>query len=189
MVSPVTSMARGLAVAAAFAILVSSGCNKTPSANEAVDAALKVRGQTRSTVFPLSGNVTVDGQAVEPKGNPLLVVLNDMSKPDTPPSSRPYVGADKDGNFAFSTYTPGDGLPPGKYVLTFVRLKFNKKKGLVGPDQLKNLYNDPDQNAKDSRFVIDLQPPVKTELAFNLEVAGKDAGTPGPHALTELKGK
>lgn len=189
MLSPGILTARSAVAAAIFGFFISSGCSHQQTADQAIDASLKLRGQTRMPVFPLAGKVTVDGQILDPKGNPLLVVLNDTSKPDIPPSSRPYVSANAQGHFAFGTYTPDDGLPAGKYVLTFVRLKYSKKKGLVGPDQLKNLYNDPDQNAKDSRFVIELQSPGKPNLEFNLETQGKQAGTPGPHALTELKSK
>jgi hypothetical protein len=189
MASPFNSAARSLAAAAVLAIFASSGCSSSQNADQALDASLKARGQKRTPVYPLSGNVTVDGQPVDIKGNPLLVILNDTSKPDTPPTSRPYVSVDAKGDFAFGTYTPNDGLPPGKYVLTFVRFKYSKKKGLVGPDQLKSLYNDPDTNAKDGRFVIDLQSSGKSDLALNLETQDKEPGTPGPHAVTELKGR
>jgi hypothetical protein len=188
MVFATTSTARRIGVAAVLAVLSASGCSHTPSSDQATDAALKARGQTRMAVYPLSGKVTIDGQTADVKGNPILVVLNDMSKPDAPPTSRPYVGTDAEGKFAFGTYAQGDGLLAGKYVLTFVRFKFAKKKGLLGPDQLHNLYNDPDENAKDSRFVIEV-PPGKSDVSFNLVTQDKPAGTPGPHALTDLRGK
>jgi hypothetical protein len=183
-----TLTARRIGFAAVLAVLSASGCSHSPSADERTDAALKARGQTRTQVYPLGGKVTVDGQPADPKGGPILVVLNDAAKPDTPPRSRPYVIADAEGRFTFGTYAEGDGLTAGKYVVTFVRLKHSKKKGLVGPDQLRNLYNDPDENAKDSRFVIEL-PPAKANLSIDLQTQDKPAGTPGPHALTDLSGK
>ena len=43
------------------------------------------------------------------------------------------------------------------------------------PDELKNLYSDPDTNTKDQRFSLDLQPPGKEDYHFDLAVAGKTA--------------
>jgi hypothetical protein len=51
-----------------------------------------------------------------------------------------------------------------------------------------NLYNDPDKNAENSQFKIDIEQPGKTDWNFALDVQGKQPiGTPGPHAVTELK--
>jgi hypothetical protein len=175
---------------ASLAALVAVGCSRTQTGDEAVDAALKAQGLSKETVYPLAGNVTVDGQAPksEPKGNPMVIVLNDMSKPDVPPRERRRVVVNAQGEFAFTTYKEGDGVPAGKYVVTFAQFEYNKKKGLVGPDQLKNLYNDPDKNAQKTEFVIDHQS-GKTDCVFKLEVQGKEAETPGPHSLTEVLSK
>jgi hypothetical protein len=75
---------------------------------------------------------------------------------------------------------------PGKYVLTFALLKQKGKFGLVGPDRLNNLYNDPDKNATVEGFTIDHQAPGKSDYVFDLKVAGKDAGTLGPHSITNI---
>jgi hypothetical protein len=104
-----------------------------------------------------------------------------------------------DGKFAFGTYEKDDGVPAAEYVVTFVLLHLPTAGGgrgggrmrqatgprhFQGPDELKNLYNDPDK----SPFQVELSPPGKTDWEFNLEVAGKDpVVTPGPHALTRLR--
>ncbi len=173
--------------AAFVAALLSFGCTQR-SADQAVDAALKARGETREAVYPLAGKVMIDGQPAQSRRteNPVLVILNDTSKPDAPPRERRRVEVDPEGAFAFSTYQPGDGVPAGTYVVTIVQFRFNKKKGLMGPDQLKNLYSDPEKNALLKDFVISHQSPGKRDYVFNLEIEGKEAGTPGPHTLTEL---
>jgi hypothetical protein len=176
---------------ASFAAFMAVGCSHQQSADEATDAALKAQGLDKETVYPLAGKVTVDGQPpqAQPKSNPIVVVLNDMSKPDVPPRERRRVELNPQGDFAFNTYKVDDGVPAGKYVVTFAQFKYNKKKGLLGPDQLKNLYNDPDKNAQNKDFVIDHQSSGKTDYLFNLEVQGKEAAAAGPHSLTEVPDK
>ena len=98
-----------------------------------------------------SGTVTVDGQppAVD-RRNPLFVIAYD---PKNPPKGRqlPFTArCDKDGHFQFNTYSTGDGLPAGSYVVLFVQPKTE------GGDALKNLYNDPDKNAQ--RGAVSNQP-------------------------------
>ena len=57
-------------------------------------------------------------------------------------------------------------------------------------DALKNLYNDPDVNAKDEKFRLEATPPGKTDWTFDLQVAGKDSNTkPGEHAVMADRGK
>jgi hypothetical protein len=183
------SLTRSRVWPAAFvAGLLSLGCARRQSADEAVDAALKARGETRESVYPLGGKVTIDGQPAQSRRteNPMLVILNDKSKPDAPLRDRRRVEVGPEGAFAFSTYQSGDGVPAGTYVVTIVQFTFNKKRGLMGPDQLKNLYSDPEKNALVNDFVINHQPPGKRDYVFNLEIEGKEAGTPGPHTLTEL---
>jgi hypothetical protein len=91
------------------------------------------------------------------------------------------------------SYERGDGVPTGSYVVLFAELiptplmATKRSKGLRGPDGLMNLYNDPDRNKQDVQFKIDITPPGKSDYAFDLKVAGKEAATPGPHAVTEIK--
>jgi len=91
---------------------------------------------------------------------------------------------DKNGHFEFNTYGTGDGLPAGSYVVLFAQPKTE------GGDGLKNLYNDPDKNAQEERFQINLTSPGKTDWAFDLAVAGKDPiTTPGVHAVMADRGR
>ncbi len=86
----------------------------------------------------------------------------------------------------FSSYGIGDGVPPATYVVVFAVLTDKKKHGYVGPDELKNLYNDPEKNEKIPEFKIDHKAPGKTDYDFNLKVAGNENPTPGPKALTSI---
>ena len=118
-----------------------------------------------------------------------------------------YTLCDADGHFAFGTYDlkhKNDGVVAGKYVVTFVQLhKFIPKSakakappktpGRDGyekyslPDDLKNLYSDPDHNAKSPDFLLDLQPPASDDYRFDLIVAGKNPlPKPAPHAVTYM---
>jgi len=95
-----------------------------------------------------------------------------------------------DGSFAFTSYVAGDGLPEGRYVVVMARLK--KEAGphrwFDGPDGLKNLYNDPEVNARRPEFVIDHKSPGRRDYLFDLKIEGKPAVVkPSPNALTELK--
>jgi hypothetical protein len=56
---------------------------------------------------------------------------------------------------------------------------------LMPPDDLKNLYNDPDKNANEETYKLDLKLPGQDGYQVDLAVAGKDAvKTPGPNAVT-----
>ena len=61
------------------------------------------------------------------------------------------------------------------------------KRGLLGPDQLKNLYNDPDKNKSIPEFHIDHKAPGRKDYVFDLKLAGKEpVEPPGQFALTSL---
>ena len=96
------------------------------------------------------------------------------------------MDADSDGFFRFSSYGIGDGEPAGTYVIVFAALTDKKKHGYVGPDELKNLYNDPEKNEKIPEFKIDHKAPGKADYEFNLKVAGSEKQTPGSQALTSI---
>jgi hypothetical protein len=167
-----------------LAVFSFEGCKK--SENEALEAYLKQSGLSRDLIYPLAGKVTLDGETphfVRP--DRLVIMLTDVSSPN---HLRRYSRqCTDDGEFAFGTFTKGDGLPAGTYVATFAVLKVTMQ-GLVGPDQLKNLYNDPDKNALLPEFKIVHQAPGKKDYLFDLKVAGQEGTeTPGPNALTELR--
>jgi hypothetical protein len=168
-----------------IAFLTAAGCNRSPTPDESIDKGLKEAGLTKVTAYPLAGKVTIDQQPLQlAQGQRLVLMLNDPQKPDELWTQKPFVEANSEGDFTFGTYRKGDGIKAGKYVVTFAVLKRKGKKGLAGPDQLKNLYNDPDKNQQN--FNIDHQAPGKTDYAFNLDMAGKEAAQPGPHALTNM---
>jgi hypothetical protein len=154
--------------------------------NESLDAFLKQAGPNRPNVSPLAGKVTIDGQPPQfARPLRLVVMLNDPSNPVL--AKRLVRQCNDDGEFAFGTYQKQDGVPAGTYVVTFAVLKLTPQ-GFVGPDQLKNLYNDPDKNALVPEFKIVHQPPGKTDYLFDLKVADQTpVEPPGPNALTELR--
>jgi hypothetical protein len=168
-------------------VFVSVGCSRTQTSEQALDTNLKTQGLTKQGVYPLAGKVTIDGQPPQTdKKTQLLVMLFDRSQPDLPLKQRPKTTVDSQGNFAFQTYAPADGIVPGKYVVAFALLTYNRKRGYLGPDKLKNQYNDPDHNAGIPEFNIDHQPPGKKDYAFDLKIPSGDGPSPGPKALTGI---
>lgn len=165
--------------------LSAGGCNRVPSESEALKKSLEVNGRTEQSVAKFSGTVTIDAQPPTiDRLNPLYVFAYD---PKNPPKGRQlpfWTRCDKNGHFEFNTYSTGDGLPVGAYVVLFAQTKPD------GGDGLKNLYNDPDKNAKEERFQINLTSPGKTDWTFDLAVAGRDPNTtPGEHAIKADRGK
>lgn len=163
------------------------GCSKSDN-HASLEALLRQTGDNRASLYPLAGKVIVDGQPARyVKPQRLVMMLYDRSRPDLPPFKRPCKDVGADGTFSFGTYAKGDGLPAGKFVVTFALLKVTNQ-GLLGPDQLNNLYNDPEKNAKVSEFNIDHHGPGKEDYVFDLKVADQEeVGVPGPNALTELR--
>lgn len=171
-----------MGILSGIAILSIVGCNRTQSSDEALNKALAGAGISKDAVYPLAGKVTIDSQPPQlAKGQRLIVMLNDPQKLDQSSLDKRYESTNANGEFSFTTYKKGDGVKAGKYILTFAILRRAGKRGIVGPDQLKNLYNDPDKNEKIAQFVIDHQAPGKTDYDFNLDMAGKEANTsPAP---------
>lgn len=179
----------GLGATAVLAAMVCAGCG--PKTGEArMDQVLSATGQQKDRVLPLAGHVTIDGGAppnlAGKTRNRFLVLLYDTKKPEMIPEKWPHVEVDPNGDFKFSHYTSGDGVPPGNYVFVFAMLTDRKKKGLVGPDQLKNLYNDPEKNEKKPGFAIDHNA-AKTDYSFDLATAGVEAASPGPKSVVLLR--
>jgi len=173
-----------LAAVCLSAAFWAGGCKRTD--NESVTAFLKQAGPNRPSVFPLAGKVTIDGQPPQfARPLRLVVMLHDPSRPGFGP--RHIRQCTDDGEFAFGTYTKQDGVPAGVYIFTFAVLKVTPQ-GLIGPDQLKNLYNDPDKNAQVLEFKFAQEPPGKTDRVFDLKVADQTpVEAPGPNSVTELR--
>jgi hypothetical protein len=187
---PIRRAFSALLAGGAWSILITlaAGCSGQ-TAEQALDKALKRAGQTRQTVFPLGGQVLIDGtRPTFDLQHPLVVTLFESDKLDAPPQRRHFIECDEQGRFAFSTYKRHDGVPPGRYVLVFARLSRGlAPRSFTGPDELHNLYNDPVKNAQDPRFQLDHRRPGKTDYAFDLTVAGiqRPASMP-PKAVTSL---
>jgi hypothetical protein len=190
-----------------------SGCPRISSPDQARKYAVSGNvGFKEDAVAGFGGKVTVDGQPTA-KGSKLFVILNDFAHLDENAklsAPRLYATCDPEGKFAFTTDNPHDGVAAGKYIVTFVQFRVptntgtgkgahflapgagltgTSSKRYRGPDELKNLYSDPEQNAKDDKFVVDLKPksPGKGEYDFDLSIAGKDSAPDGPNAVKEIR--
>jgi hypothetical protein len=169
-----------------FVLLFVVGCSGG-SANQALEKSLATSGFKHEDVCPLAGKITVDGLPPQvANGEKIVVALNDPSKPTKGGLSGSYTIVGKDGEFAFKTYAEGDGVKPGTYILTFAKLKAQKKKGLVGPDEFHNLYNDAERNAKEHPELKIDHKAAKTDYSFDLKIAGVQPQEPGPGALTHI---
>jgi hypothetical protein len=185
----------------AFLVLTASlqGCSQQKSGKEAVDQYFKANPDAkRANVAKFAGTVTIDGQPPEKGGDyKLFLLLNDPQNLQKLPTR--YLEVNDDGSFEFMTYLAGDGVPPGKYVVEFAQLHLPRQRqrqgggvarNYVGPDKLKNLYNDPEKNKDNPEFMVDIAEPGRTDYQFNLSVAGKDpVTTPGKFAATIVPGK
>ena len=110
-----------------------SGCGKQ-SASQAVDEALSRAGKTRGAVFPLAGKLTIDGQSPDLKpGVRLFVMLHGREKLDSASGPLFHAACKPNGEFSFNSYVQGDGIPAGKYVVTFVGLRQAFQRGYRGP--------------------------------------------------------
>jgi predicted small secreted protein len=184
-----------------------AGCNGNQNAGTAVQK--QYPDFQKKAIAKFSGKVTIDGQPPA-KDTKLFVILTDAGHLDENAHAKQpklYAACDLDGNFGFTTNEPKDGVAAGKYVVTFVQLHppgltaapkagpgyrgagFGggvTAKKYVGPDELKNLYNDPEKNAKEKEFSLDLQPPGKGDYEFNLSISGKEVAPVGPNAVASI---
>ena len=150
-----------------------------------LDSQLQSLKIKKEALGKFAGKVTIDSQPPSvPRGKALIVMLYD---PKNPEKHVQYAACRKDGNFSFYTYTTGDGVRLGSYVVLFAELTASRQRGLVQPDVLKNLYNDPDKNGQNKDFVITVDAQGKTDYDFNLQLVGKEPGTEGPHSVKEIR--
>jgi len=179
-------------------VLCLPGCGRGKSDKDAVDQFFKDNPTAkRSTVARFAGTVTVDGQPPEKGGDyKLFILLNDPNHLEKLPTRHAEVA--DNGSFTFTTYLSGDGVPVGKYIVEFVQLHLPRQRQrqgqgvartYVGPDRLKNLYNDPEKNRDNPEFVVEVTQPGRTDYQFNLSVAGRDTeSNPGKYAATVVPG-
>jgi len=176
-----------------LAVVALEGCSRQTS-REQEYLKNNPKAQAQEPVAKFAGRVTVDGLP-QLGTDQLFIFLTDPQHLEKP---RKYLTrCNPNGSFEFMTYFPGDGVPLGKYVVGFVAFRRDKKAGggggmadapvrYRGPDGLKNLYNDPEKNKDIKDFVVEVTEPGRTDYEFNLTIAGKDAGTPGPHAVNAV---
>jgi hypothetical protein len=177
------TLSEGLCLA--FLIVAcAAGCSHHATADEALDGALARQGKSRADVFPLAGTVTIDGKSPQlTRRQKIIVMLHDAASKTQRPLDRRFVECKPDGTFAFRTYGDRDGVPAGNYVLTFSQLVDRGKRGYLGPDGLKNLYNDPDK----SEFSIAHAKGGRSDYVFDLKIEGRDGVDAGPRAVQSLE--
>lgn len=162
------------------------------SADQALEAAFKKYPQLqRQPVAKFSGQVTIDG--LPPSDlSPNLALFVCLHRRQGEAAVTPLLRAkcDSTGRFSFNTYAKADGVAVGSYVVTFSKLHRvgPVKLGAFGPpDELKNLYNDPDKNAQKPEFAVEVKTPGKTDYHFDLTVAGQEpVEIAGPNAVTRI---
>lgn len=163
-----------------------AGCGgPSQSADQALNDRLRDANATRGQIAKFSGTVTIDH--LPPGFKPdesLMIMLYDTKNPPPPKQLPLSARVGSDGHFEFTSYTKGDGVPVGSYKVLFAAFKVNPfRGGSNSPDALKNLYNDPDT----SQFNVEITEPGKTDWAFDLEIAGKDAvAQPSERAITRI---
>ncbi|QDT89407.1 hypothetical protein [Gimesia algae] len=106
--------------------------------------------------FPVTGKVTVDGK--EP-GSPIKVMCHKQDEIDTEHPTISGCQTANDGSFEIATYTTGDGMPEGKYALTFLWGKMDViSRSYGGPDKLKKRYSKPEKS--EITFTVEPGKPV-----------------------------
>lgn len=81
-------------------------------------ATLLLTGCGGSNLQPLTGTVTLDGKPLADAAISFIPVEG----------GRPASGnSDADGKFTIASYTAGDGLPPGSYKVTIVKINTKKQ--------------------------------------------------------------
>jgi len=167
-------------IAATLIFVLSLGCEGRQSTAQRLEEAYKSAGMDPVKAYPLGGKITVDNEPPDAKSETarLVAIAYDAAKPDVKAKSNARAFVRPDGSFELPP------LPPGKYVMLFAQLGYNPRVGFLGPDGLKNLYNDPDVNLKKPEFVVEHQAPGRTDYTFNLSLAGETPpAAPGPKAF------
>jgi hypothetical protein len=185
-------VACGLMVLSAAAVLTMR-YERGSTVDRALDDAFKKNPRLqRQAVARFAGQVTIDGEPPGdlPQGSALFVAVH--RKHPGQVGARPlHTRCDSTGHFAFSTYLREDGVAVGSYVVTIVKLHRtgSRKSAVFGPpDELKNLYSDPDKNAQTPEFTVDVKVPGRTDYRFDLAVAGQEpVESPGPHAVSSIR--
>jgi hypothetical protein len=112
----------------------------------------------RKQTFPVMGKVSVDGK---PPGSGIQIECHPVAGMDAQHPTVSQTESDAEGTFKISTYSAGDGVPAGDYILTFTWLEFNvMSRSYGGPDKLGGKYADP----KTSTIKITVKEGSETDL-------------------------
>jgi hypothetical protein len=107
----------------------------------AVATSCGEEGPYQKETIPVSGRIVVDGK---PPGSTIQILAHEKGGMDKEHPTVTQGTAAEDGTFSMTTYTTGDGMPPGEYVLTFTWQEFRPfSMSYGGPDKLKGRYSDP----------------------------------------------
>jgi hypothetical protein len=110
----------------------------------------------RKATSPVKGKITVDGKA---PGTPIKIMCHNLEGMDTQNPTISSSLSDNEGNFAINTYVAGDGVPVGKYALTFLWGTWNPiSNSYGGKDQLNDRYSKAEES--EFRFEVDGTGPV-----------------------------
>jgi hypothetical protein len=168
--------------------LATLGCSPGTSSEQRLNEALTQAGTSKKNLGKFAGIVTVDGHPTGLKihsGHAIVIMLYDAKNPPSETNRilhESVMCVPVDGSFEFSTYDRGDGVPVGSYIALFSDLATSNFGGprFRGPDRFKNRFNDPERNAKDPQFQVEITSPGRTDWHFNLVTEGNDPpATPG----------
>lgn len=147
------------------------------------------RGPARDAVYPVTGQIYVNGELPPSPIAVGLIEVDDDGKPLPKDPTKLAIGAfcDLEGKFSLSTYEKGDGAIPGKYVLTFFWGRRNLFSGAYGgADTLEDLYYD----AEKSKFPVTVVAGQPADMGrIDLEVPGLDVSKVPPMLGTTPKPK
>ena len=116
----------------------------------------KEKDPNRKATSPVTGKITVDGSA---PATPLTILCHDLNGMDAANPTSPSGMTQEGGVFSLNTYETGDGVPVGKYALTFEWGQWNPvSNSFGGPDKLKDRYSDP--KTSQVQFEVDGSGPV-----------------------------
>ncbi|HEY3963189.1 MAG TPA: hypothetical protein VGM05_01445 [Planctomycetaceae bacterium] len=131
----------------------------------------------RKPVVPVSGEVRVDGKAVEG----VVVTLHPKGHNDGL-YQYPSAVTDAEGQFELGTYEEEDGAPAGEYVAIFV-WPLPEEEQIIEFDKLKRLYCDP----KKSPFRVTVAEEPLVLRPFDLKLQGLEGKPLSQDEITELE--
>jgi hypothetical protein len=105
----------------------------------------------RKATSPVTGQITVDGK---PPDTPVKIICHDLAGINKQDPTFSWCLTGDEGTFELNTYEQGDGVPPGKYVLTFEWREWNPiSVSYGGKDRLNGRYSEPAES--EIQFEVD----------------------------------